>query len=141
MARRTLHHIPAWRQSQAQVEAFGIDRFQLPSPAIGATHAVATREAGHARQRHRLLIHGQSWMNRGGTLAASKGPHKGRKARHNCATLRVRAHLLLSRLRRAWYGAPARTRVPDVPGEQALAYPRRPALISAHARLRVSARH
>jgi hypothetical protein len=52
-AHRHFDRVPAGRQAQLEVESFGVDRLDLPRPGIGAGGAVASREAGHARQRHR----------------------------------------------------------------------------------------
>ena len=67
VARRHLDRVPARRQAQPQIQSLGVDRFELPGPAIGAVDAVATRKAGHARERHRDL-----YPNRGTNLAMTE---------------------------------------------------------------------
>jgi hypothetical protein len=52
LSRRHLNGVPARRQPQPHVETLGIDRFDFPTPSVGARHAMAAREAGHARKRH-----------------------------------------------------------------------------------------
>ncbi len=44
-----LQFIPTGRQPQAQIEAFGVDRFQFPFERIGTAGAVAPGKTGHAR--------------------------------------------------------------------------------------------
>src|SRR5262249_51778857 len=101
-ARRTLDRVPPRRQAQAQIEPLGIDRFQLPSPAIGAAHAVTTREAGHARERHRPLPTEESWVIESGRDLSGEGERaQGQRARRDPTTLLWGPHGALRRAVRA----------------------------------------
>src|SRR5262249_36721621 len=61
---------------------------QLPSPAIGAAHAVTTREAGHARERHRPLPTEESWVIESGRDLSGEGESsQGQRTRRHPTTL------------------------------------------------------
>jgi hypothetical protein len=52
VARCQFDGIPSGWQAQAQIKPLAIDRLDFPAPVVGAAHAVTSREAGHAGQRH-----------------------------------------------------------------------------------------
>ena len=54
VAHRHFNGVPPGRQAELEIKPLGVDRFELPGPGIGAGNTVAPREAGHARQRHRV---------------------------------------------------------------------------------------
>src|SRR5262249_61826020 len=85
---RAFARVPGLREAPRQIEPLGIDELQLPSPAIGVAHAVTTREAGHARERHRPLPTEESWVIESGRDLSGEGESsQGQSTRRHPTTL------------------------------------------------------